>query len=131
MTGQEGEALGVVGEQHSAQVAVAQTDLAVLGDGAGNGEGLDALADDGSGLGSVLGALLDGQGAAQGVGPLGVLEGDGLGVVDDLTRVEALVGADLQSFLEGGDAVLSEALADLLDAALVAFESDLQSLLIP
>ena len=52
---QEGEALGVVGEQHSAQVAVAQTDLAVLGDGAGNGEGLDALADDSGSLRSGLG----------------------------------------------------------------------------
>ena len=127
VAGQEGEALGVVGEQHSAQVAVAQTDLAVLGDGAGNGEGLDALADDGSSLRSGLGATLDSESAAEGVGPLSVLEGDGLGVVDDLTRVEALVGADLQSFLEGGDAVVGEALVDLVSAALVTFERNSHS----
>ena len=77
---------------------MAQTDLAVLGDGARNGEP-GCLADDGGGLRSGLGATLDSE-RNRGVGPLGVLEGDGLGVVDDLTRVEALVGADLQSFLE-------------------------------
>ena len=106
---------------------MAQTDLAVLGDGAGNGEGLDALADDGGSLRSSLGATLDSESAAEGVGPLGVLEGDGLGVVDDLTRVEALVGADLQSFLEGGDAVVGEALVDLVSAALVTFERNSHS----
>lgn len=65
MASQEGEALGVIGEQHGAQVAVAQTDLAVLGDGAGNGEGLDALADDGGSLRSSLGATLDSESAAR------------------------------------------------------------------
>ena len=48
-------------------------------------------------------------------------------VVDDLTRVEALVGADLQSFLEGGDAVVGEALVDLVSAALVTFERNSHS----
>ena len=101
--------------------------FAVLGDGAGNGERLDALADDGSSLRSGLGLALDSESAAEGVGPLSVLEGDGLGVVDDLTRVEALVGADLQSFLEGGDAVVGEALVDLVSAALVTFERNSHS----
>ena len=120
---QEGEALGVLGKQHCAQVAVAQTDLAVLGDGARNGEGLDALADQGSGLRSGLSALLDGQCAAEGVGPLGVGECDGLGVVNDLASVYALVQADLLCFLEGGNAVLCEAGVDLVDAALIALKS--------
>ena len=44
---------------------MAQTDLAVLGDGAGNGEGLDALADDGGSLRSGLGATLDSESAAR------------------------------------------------------------------
>ena len=34
MTGEEGKALRLVGQQHRTEVAVAQTDLAVLGDGA-------------------------------------------------------------------------------------------------
>ena len=131
MTGEECEALGVVGQEHGAQVTVAQTDLTVLGDGARNGEGLDALTDDGGSLRSALGALLDGQRAAKGVGPLGVLECDGLGVVHDLAGVHALVEADLLGFLEGGDAVLGEAGVDLLNAALVTFESNSHVLSLP
>ena len=124
VTGEEREALGVVGQEHGAQVAVAQTDLAVLGDGARDGEGLDTLTDDGGSLRGGPGALLDGQRAAQGVSPLSVLERDGLGVVHDLAGVHALVEADLLGFLEGGNAVLSEAGVDLLNATLVTFESN-------
>ena len=116
---QEREALGVVTEEHGAQVAVTQTNLAVLGNGAGHAEGLEALADDSGGLRGVLGALLDGESAAEGVGPLGVLERDGLDALDDLARIDA----DLLGLLEGGDAVLSEARVDLVDAALVTFEA--------
>ena len=122
MAGQEREALGVVTEEHGAQVAVALADLAVLGDGAGDAEGLEALADHGGGLRGALGALLDGDGAAADVGPLGVLERDGLDALDDLARVHALVEADLLGLLEGGDAVLSEHLVDLVDAALIALK---------
>ena len=78
---EEREALGVVTEEHSAQVAVAQANLAVLSNGAGHAEGLEALADDSGGLRGVLGALLDGESAAEGVGPLGVLKRDGLDVL--------------------------------------------------
>ena len=45
VAGQEREALGLLAEQHGAQVAVAQADLAVFGDGAVDAEGLQALAD--------------------------------------------------------------------------------------
>ena len=123
VTSEEREALGVVAEKHGAEVAVTEADLAVLSDGAGHAEGLEALADDSGGLRSVLGTLLDGESAAEGVGPLGVLERDGLDALDDLARIDALVEADLLGLLEGGDAVLSEARVDLVDAALVTFEA--------
>ena len=119
---EEGEALGVLAQQHGAQVAVAQADLAVLGNGAGHAEGLQADADGGSGIRRVGGVLLHSDGAAKGVGPLGVLKRDGLDVLGDLIGVETEIGADLQGFLEVGDAILSERLVDLVDAALVTFE---------
>ena len=48
------EALGLLAQQHRAQVAVAQADLALIGDGAGDAEGLQALADALGGLGGGL-----------------------------------------------------------------------------
>ncbi len=119
---QEREALGVLTKQHGAQVAMAQANLAVLGHGAGDAEGLQANADGGSGVGCVGDALLHGNGAAKGVSPLGVLKCDGLDVLSDLVGVEAKIGADLQGFLEVGDAILGERLVDLVNAALVTFE---------
>jgi hypothetical protein len=44
VAGQEGEALGLVIQQHGRQIAVAQADLAVVRDGAGDAEGLQAFA---------------------------------------------------------------------------------------
>ena len=94
VTGQEGEALGIVAEEHAALDCVTETDLAVLGNGAWrHAEGLEALTDHGRGLRSGLGALLDGDGATEGIGPLGVLERDGLDVRHDLAGVDALVEA--------------------------------------
>ena len=48
------EALGLLPQQHGAQVAVAQTDLALLSDRAGDAEGLQAHADGFGGVGSGL-----------------------------------------------------------------------------
>ena len=94
VAGQEGEALGLVAEEHSAQVAVAQTHLAVVGDGAVDAEGLQAHADHLGGLGGGLDAGLQRDGRAHGVRPAGVFKADGLDALDDLIRVEALGLAD-------------------------------------
>ena len=45
VAGQEREALGIIAEQHGAQVAMAQTHLAVLGHRAVDAEGLQAHTD--------------------------------------------------------------------------------------
>ena len=45
VAGQEGEALGLFAQQHGGQVAVADAHLAVVGDRAGDAEGLQALAE--------------------------------------------------------------------------------------
>ena len=47
VAGQEGEALGLVAQKHGAQVAVAKAHGALCGHRAGDGEGLQALADGG------------------------------------------------------------------------------------
>ena len=122
VAGQEGKALGLVAQQHGAQVAVAQADLAVLGHGAVDAEGLQALADGLGSLGSGLDALLDGDGGAHAVGPAGVLKADGLDALDDLIGIEALVLADLAALLHRADAVLGEDTVDLVDSSLVAFK---------
>ena len=62
MTGQEGEALGLVPQQHGAQIAVTQTDLAILGDGAVDAESLQADADGLGGLSGGLDVLLQSDG---------------------------------------------------------------------
>jgi len=106
---------------------MAETDLAVLGHGAGDAEGLEAFADGRCGLRGGLGVLLDGNRTTEGIGPLGVLERDGLNVGRDVIWVEAEVGADLQGVLEIGDAILLAGLGDLVDATLIAFERNCHS----
>ncbi len=69
VAGQESEALGVLVQQAGAQVAVAQTYLTLLGNGAGDAECLQAFADGCGSLGSGLQATLYSDGRAQGVSP--------------------------------------------------------------
>ena len=122
VTGQEGKALALVAEQHSAQVAVAQAHLAVVGHGAVDAEGLQAHADHLGGLGGSPDAGLQGDGRAHGVCPAGVLEANGLNFLDDLVGVEAPGLAELPALLHGADAVLSEDAIDLVDSSFVAFK---------
>ena len=48
---EEAEALGLLGKEHFAEVAVTETNLAVLGNGAGNAEGLKSDTDSGGSVG--------------------------------------------------------------------------------
>src|SRR5699024_7004048 len=122
VAGQESEALGLVPQQHSAQVAVTQTNLPVLGNGAGDAESLQADADGLSGLSGGLDALLHGDGSAYGVGPGHVLEADGLNILGDGVGVEALGHAQVPALLHGVQAVLSEDTIDLVDLSFVTFK---------
>ena len=122
VAGQEGEALGLVPQQHGGQVAVAQADLAVVGDGAGNAEGLQADADGLGGLGGGGAALLDGDGGAHDVGPAGVLKGDGLNLLHGLVGVDAGCIADALGLFDGLDAVLMQDGIDVVNPALITFK---------
>ena len=88
MAGQEGEALGLVPQQHGTQIAVSQTHLAVLGNRAGDAEGLKADADGLGSLSSGLHVLLQGDSRAHAVGPAGIFKADGLDALDDLIGVK-------------------------------------------
>ena len=72
VAGQEGEALGLIPQQHGAQVAVAQTHLAVFRHGAGDAEGLQAHADQLGSLGCGLDSGLQRDGRAHGISPAGI-----------------------------------------------------------
>ena len=119
---EEAEAIGLLREQHCAEVAVAKTHLAVLGNRAGNAECLQADADGSSGVRGLGAALLDGDGGTYGVGPAGVLEGDVLDAAHDFAHVDAFVEADLLGFLAGADTVLSKNRKDLVDTTGIRFK---------
>ena len=132
VAGQEGEALGLVAQQHGAQIAVAETHLAVLGHGAGDAEGLQADADGLGGLGGGLHAFLDGDGGAHGIGPCSVFKADGLDALDGFVGIDALFVADGLAFLHAADPVLGKDAVDLVDSSFVTFkQSHAYFLLIP
>jgi hypothetical protein len=113
VAGEEAEALGLVAQQHGAEIAVAEADLALLGDGAGHAEGLQADADILGGVGAFLTPFFIAMAVPTRVGPDGVVERDRLHAADDLLDVYALFKADVAAFLQRTDAVLLEAVSIL------------------
>ena len=94
---------------------MAQTDLALLSDRAGDGEGLEALADGSCTVGSALQAALNGNGGAQGVCPDSIVEADGLDAADDLKaamKPERYTGRAKEQV----DEFLAEVIQPILDA---------------
>ena len=129
VTREEREALGVVIEEHRAEVAVSAADLTVLGDGAGNAERLEADTDFRGGILRLRAALLDCHRSTDGVSPLRVLEAYRLGLFDDLVRIDTGLLADLGALFDGLDAVGLESGEDLRLTTLVTFEQLLGGLL--
>ena len=119
MAGEEGEALGLLAEEAAGEVTVAKADLAVVGYGTGDTEGLEADADSLGSVSSVLASLLEGDGGTDYVSPLGVLEADTLGLFAGDVRVEAVLFANLVGFFDGSDAVGIEGGENLLLAAVL------------
>ena len=120
---QESEAGGVLAQQTSAQIAVAQTDLTLLSDRAGDGEGFQTFADGSSTLGSIGQAALDGDSGAQGVCPDSVIKADGLNAAHDLVAVDALCEEHLVASVQRLQAVSLQACLDFRHAAIHRFKS--------
>ncbi len=119
---EEGKALGFIGKQHSCEVAVSETDLAVFGNGAVDAEALETDADILGSLLSVLCACLQSDGSADAISPAYVLKADGLNALCDLIGVKACRLADLAALLNTADAVLSENAVDFFDSSVVVFK---------
>ena len=124
MTGQESKATGLLTQEHGAQVAVAQTDLTLIGYRTGDTEGLKSLANSFGGLCGRLDALLDGDGGAHGVSPGGVFKADGLNALYDTVCIHTCGVADGFGILHILDAVLVEHGEDLIDSSFVSFKGN-------
>ena len=122
MTGKEAEALGFLFQQHSAEITVAQPDLSLLRDRAGNTEGLQTFSNDSGGLCGGFHALFQRQSNAQRISPNGVFKCNRLYAAHDSVHINALRQAELPGSLQTVDAVLSETSADFSHSSFFAFE---------
>ena len=118
----EAEALRLLAEQHCAEVAVSETDLAVLCDRAGYAERLKSDTDSFSGVGGAGRAFLYSYGAAESVSPNRVVERYRLYALDDFFYVYALCKADISCLFEVGDSVFGEALFNACHSSFLAFK---------
>ena len=122
MAGQKREALGLLVQQHGAQIAVAQTHLTLVGDGTGDAESLQALADALGSLGGGLDILLQRDGRAQFISPLGVFESDGLDALHDLVGVNALGIVESLQLIKILEAILFKHRLELRHATFKTFK---------
>ena len=131
MSGEEAETFRGVGEQHRGEVAVSDTDCAVVGDGAGNAERLNSDADRFGGFGGRFYVLFQGDGRAEGIRPGGVFKRDILNSLDSLVAVNAFGVSDpcfgeilYAVFRAGGDTRFPALFPDLIsDAVISSLES--------
>ena len=101
---------------------MAETDLSVICNRAGNAEGLKSDADCGSG-GSGFGAtLLQSDCGADGIRPDCVFKADRLGRADDAVHVDSLSERDFLAFINRGDAVFFQNAVDFINSSLISFK---------
>jgi len=122
VTCKEAEALSLIGKKHCAKVTVAETNLTVLSNGAGDTEGLKTDTDSSCCLGCLLATLLKSDGGAYSVSPDSVLKADRLGLANDLITVDTCCKSNFLAFLDGGDAIFSENGVDLINSSLITFK---------
>ena len=122
MACEESKAASLLIEEHSTEIAMANTDLAVICNRARNAERLKSFTDSLSCIESLRAALLYSDCCAERISPLCVLESDRLKILDDLIRIDTLFFADFLSSLDRFDAVLLADFVDTVDTALIAFK---------
>ena len=127
MAGEERKAAGFFRKQHLAEIAVAEADLALLGDRTRHAECLQALADDGSGFRGILYAALEREGNAERVCPGGVFKCDGLHALDDGFHINALGQAELAGRFQAAQIIFRKEFFDLGDAAVFSFKNNIVS----
>ncbi len=122
MACQEAEALGLLAQELGSQVAVAHAHHALVRDGTGDAESLQAQADGLGRLGGGLDALFHGNARAQDVSPNGVIKGNGLNAAHDGVHVNALFQQHFLDFVQRRKTVLRQNLFDLGDSSFIPFE---------
>ena len=101
---------------------MAQAHLTLIRHGAGDAESLQAFTDALGRLGSGLDALLQRDGRAQLIGPLGVFESDGLNALDNLVGVHALAVVVSLQLIKILEAILLEDRLELRHAPFITFK---------
>ena len=102
---------------------MAQTDLTLLSNGAGDGESFQTLTDSSCTLGSVGQAALHSDSGAQSVGPDSVIKADGLHAADDLVAVDALSEEHLVASVQRLQTVSLQACLNFRHTAIHRFKS--------
>ena len=124
VSGEESEALSLVAEQTSSEVAVSDTHFAVVGHRARNAESLESQSDSLGCVGCYFAAFLDCDGGTYDVGPLSVLEADLLSFLTGLVWVDSILVADGVGLFDIFNSHCVECGEHLLDAAVLRFKFD-------
>ena len=122
MSCKESKALRLVAQKHSSQVAVANTDFAVVSYRTVNAEALQANADSAGSFFSVLYPGLQGNSSTDTVCPADVFKADGLNAFSNFIGIKSGVFADFPALFYRGDAVFSQYTVDLSDPAIIVFK---------
>ena len=98
------------------------TNLSVVGNRAGDTEGLKTKTDFFSSLSSVLNLFLNSDCAAYNVSPASIFKADRLNALNDVISINACLITDFLSFLNGGDAVLFKLSINLVNSSFKTLE---------
>ena len=98
---------------------MSQTNLTLIGNGAGNTERLQALADCSGSLGSFSAALLDCDGSAYGVSPASVLKANRLDLLNLIVNIQTGILGDLLSLLDGSNSIAIQNGIDFVNSSLI------------
>ena len=119
MAGEESEALGFGREQAGSELAVADTYLTVVGNGTGDAESLQALADVFGSLNSVFCLLFECNGSTDDVCLFSIFKANHLCFFTGLIRIEASGFTDFVGFFDRSDAVCVKTSENLLDTTVL------------
>ena len=122
MTGEERKALCLIAQKHCAEVSVTETDLSVVGNRAGNAEGLKSETDFLCSLGGALYAVLKSDGASDNISPCGILKADRLNALYYAVSVNSGLVADFLRLFDRGNTVLLKLGVDLIYSSFITFK---------
>ena len=124
MTCQERETFGFLAEQHRRQIAVSETDLAILSHRPRQTERLQSLTDGFGCFVCFAASFLDGDCRTRDISPAYIFKADRLNAPGDLIRVDPLILADFLRVLKRSDTVSCKGFVDFFYLSVVIFKCD-------